>query len=497
MTPGGFIPWRDDCLLPEESVYSAFSKIAWFQAITPARYLARLRGKCATQPVNFYLTKEWTLLLQSHEMMPDIQGRPMQGWISTLSTREEDDLPIVWRSKTLRVCDLCLREGVHLRIHQDLAVHLCPVHLTPLREKCKHCSRLLPLLAWPRTQPFCCGHCGKPLTLSQVFGLPRTLHQQREVQLATEQLMASVLKVRQMVESCFKSDIAAPSSLAALRINCIQFESARRYVAAHPAIRRCDWPSVKVATESFSIKQPQGRHEDVDTGDAISQLELQIAAAHVVTWFLHRARRTHTQCLDAPFQMFGTGFNVDLQDPNDILDCCPVALGFWFWRLSLFSRITSYFTEKHLHDRVSLDRTRVLVHYKTLRSHLQYCLYVTHQVLHVGAKRLDKATRLRALEGVEWSSANEFFVGRLGSAVAPSRLVRFELQGRWMDVPCYRNAAHASRVRRRLTKLSARTISNAGDAVDPGDGIPSDGLPSRFPFTLMRFERFLLEHRVR
>lgn len=72
MTSGRFIPWRDDCLLPEESVYSVFSKVAWFQAMPPAKYLAILQRRRHVTSFDLEPTAKWLSSLQDHEMMPKI-----------------------------------------------------------------------------------------------------------------------------------------------------------------------------------------------------------------------------------------------------------------------------------------------------------------------------------------------------------------------------------------------------------------------------------------
>lgn len=493
MTSGRFIPWRDDCLLPEESVYSVFSKVAWFQAMPPAKYLAILQRRRHVTSIDLEPTAKWLSSLQDHEMMPKIQRQCFPSSIKALSAHELLETPADWRSQTLRVCDQCLVNGVHLKLHQDIAIHLCPAHLTPLREACRHCSGYLPLWYGTRTEAFCCSLCGKPLVDSRTFGMPRAENQRHAVRLAAKQVMASVLQVRRMLVPYARSATAMPKYVSPLDMGVVRLESVCTSVGAHPALRRLHWPRVKVTTDTIlqtaSATSRFGR-EDLSVGRRGTLGELQMATSCVITWFLRKKGRSHTQCLDAPLRMFGADFGLDVRNPEDILDCCPVAVGFWLWRLSNCRRFEHYLRKPAPPDETQADRDHALVRYKMMKSHLQYCLHVVQQ-LHADRRYLDKADKLRILRLVKASSMNDFRFELSPSSRVSTRLVRFEMEWDWMDAPCEGYAGYARRIRRQ-SKNSLHTSAVLGEQpVEVQDCAPCDRLPHRLPFTPMRLEGFL------
>lgn len=65
---------------------------------------------------------------------------------------------------TLRWCDRCAREGVHLTAFQIRVRRSCPVHHTPLEDRCPQCSHEIPFRLRPDVfrAPFACPSCGTP-----------------------------------------------------------------------------------------------------------------------------------------------------------------------------------------------------------------------------------------------------------------------------------------------------------------------------------------------
>jgi hypothetical protein len=65
---------------------------------------------------------------------------------------------------TLRWCAQCAREGTHLTLFQYRSLDVCPVHDTPLRQRCEQCGATIPyrLRAELFRSPFSCPSCARP-----------------------------------------------------------------------------------------------------------------------------------------------------------------------------------------------------------------------------------------------------------------------------------------------------------------------------------------------
>lgn len=478
-----FVPWRDDCILPEESMYSVFSKVAWFQALTPAKYWRDcrlpIRRWYPVLALDLSEKQGWTAWLNNEPIMPRVQGCQLRVWMNHLAAQQAQEIPDSWHSRDLRVCDRCLNEGVHLRLHQHMGLSRCHVHGTLLRNHCKHCGKILQLLYGTKTEAFCCSHCTKPLASQPVFGQPRPEAQRQRVEKATEQVRLPLRALRKLGDHIDAS--RGCDLLWAVSMKCVLLECIHLHIPAHPALRRGRWPNAAITTEALGAGPPTQPSPEVEAAFGRgTSLELQIAACQVAHWFLLTKGEQHAQCLDVPTGMFGASFDPKVKRPEDLLTCCPVAVGFWFWRLSFGHSINVEAADRQDFIESNPNHHTVLILYKALKSHLQYCLYVAMQILANESTRLSSYYLLRGLYELKGTSFRSF---RFVPWEFPAMLIRFDIEGDWWNTPCNGNAPYEIRLR--------RTLHNSPVAAPHDHGVQDSSLSPKAPFVCMRFDRFL------
>ena len=113
------VPWRDDCVLPEESLYSHVSKLAWYRAQSPVAYLQRFHEIGQRSPKLNLLETRWISALRRVDTVALVQGKSVREHLEDVASAEEQEIPRLARSPYLRVCSSCLHEGIHLRVHQN------------------------------------------------------------------------------------------------------------------------------------------------------------------------------------------------------------------------------------------------------------------------------------------------------------------------------------------------------------------------------------------
>lgn len=127
-----FVPWLDDALLSEESCYSVICKAAWFTGHTPASFVAQCRTPDGEEKVNerslCIAFADWYHELPNARVQPWVHGKSMVEHLYDRNVAEARLFTKSWRSPWLRICIKCIERGVHLSLHQHLAVHRCPVH---------------------------------------------------------------------------------------------------------------------------------------------------------------------------------------------------------------------------------------------------------------------------------------------------------------------------------------------------------------------------------
>lgn len=360
-----FFPWRDDLLLPEESVYSVWNKICWFAVDTPIAVIraSRCRGPTVVpRTIDYNAASKWLDLIASGSVLPTVQGRGAQDYLLQTAIRDTEVVPAHWRSRRLRFCPECIQHGMHLRLHQHLALDRCPFHKTMLLRHCPHCGAELPYTSVHRQPAFGCAACRRSFLPYDGSGLAPSSWTKYYVRQACEDLYVWLHRVRNapvlisgldgryakdgehlydLTAAALHLEAAAQKALhrpAALRTNCLH--GARIEEVPLPTSLTIDRnlsPKKLHALRYAQTRLP--RH-----GAAIalrryvdSTLSIYVAAMQrVVQRFLRTYQRGHYVCLNAPLliqgelsrQTYWRGSPMH----RELFECCPVGLGFWAWR---------------------------------------------------------------------------------------------------------------------------------------------------------------------
>ncbi|KRD79739.1 hypothetical protein ASE43_02230 [Lysobacter sp. Root983] len=412
------------------------SKVVWFQGLTPPQYVNACSSGHRVAAVNWEEPEHWLHRLCNPSLMPNVQGMSLKTWIAQAQALESRDLPGDWRSSLLRVCPRCLAAGIHLRVHQHLALTTCHLHGIALRTICHHCRWPLSKQFLGRTPAFCCATCCKPLTAGDVFGQPRPPSQRHKVADATARLMPSLRILERFMAPSEEGD-----SPWGLRVDAVCIEAEQNRL--HHAVRRRLGPQAQVTTEpapAGAVPGPAG--EECESFE-----EYRAAAAHVARWFLRTRGPVHSRCLDGPYVLMGENLTRPWVGHDRFLRCCPVAIGFWCWRQTLGLGIERYAARTD--PPMSIDRTVVLALYKALKSHLQYCLYVAQEVTSQRASQWQQSRRVQALVGLTRTSFRDLRLDWRRPWCASTRLIRFRLLDEGVGDRC-----KVKRVRRVVGRVS-------------------------------------------
>lgn len=118
-----------------------------------------------------------------------------------------------------------------------------------------------------------------------------------------------------------------------------------------------------------SMHSPRRRFESAVGSAEVDRIHASLR--RVTSMFLRRTSSSHSQCLDTPaatYALYGTSHKLH----DELLQCCPVALGFWLWRKAASK--DPFFRRVLLLPNLRLaDIDRIL--FATSRSHLHYCIY--------------------------------------------------------------------------------------------------------------------------
>ncbi|MGB8420290.1 hypothetical protein [Paraburkholderia sp.] len=159
-TPGLWC-WRDDWQAPGQS---AFALLAKFQ---------RLNALSCTAIADYFGHREGRRSVPRDIDLRDVRQFDVRRLTDVLRLPLEDiaraftmpsHLAGVIAAPTLRWCERCAREGMHLTAFQMRARRLCPVHHTALEDRCPRCGLEIPFRLRPdvfRT-PFACPSCATP-----------------------------------------------------------------------------------------------------------------------------------------------------------------------------------------------------------------------------------------------------------------------------------------------------------------------------------------------
>lgn len=479
------VPWRDDCLLPQESVYSCFSKIAWFQAMTPAQYLRNCRTDTVkAQVVRLDAYPAWRLALRNTAVMPMVAGNTLLQWLDHLVEQEQVQIPTLWRSSMLRLCDACLQEGVHLAIHQHMGLSHCPLHHRRLRSVCLYCKEPLGFTLHLRTAAFCCDHCGHRLTASQALFAPRRPSHSAHVQEQLDELASSLRWLEERVPAHWARWLSVRGSIDdSACVPHLGLEALCRTGKPHRAIRRLASSDTSISLHPVVATEPA-------TQQALwfDRAQFGQAAYYVRSWFLRERGRSHAHCLDAPVHMYGESLQTDASAPEDLFACCPVAIAFWFWRQSVADQLR-YLPEPAAGRPRAEHRDGLLLAYKTLKTQLTHAMLVARQMSDGHQSRLvSRAGRLTELSGLVDLTYRDFFTGQSTSGAITGELLHLRLAPSFSKWQCRGSRAYVRRLRRRLAALRALVDSHAEAWMELTDDRRSQ-LPTTASHRVMRADR--------
>lgn len=401
------LPWRDDCVLPEESLYSHVSKLAWFRVESPVAFLQRFHDISTRSPKLNLLEERWISALQRTDNTFLVHGKIVREHLEDVASAERQEIPNLARSGSLRICSSCLNEGIHLRLHQNLFLLRCPVHDQMLSHLCPHCGGALSLTLSGRAQAFHCTRCLLPLTDSDKFGEPRTVKQRFAVSSETYRVDGPLQSLSLWMKHCYVHPLSIHHSSQDTAWVDLWLEALCRHTSVPSEVRRTEWPQARLAFRILSpMEDSDGR--GVFVGDMIDPL-----TTSVYRWFLRRRGDSHEACLDAPLRLFYDRYNDDSPHWEDLLECCPVAVGFWIWRRSV-REASHWWIKTQLSDGRPTRAMRRAA-YKAIKSHLQYCLYMAKHLADavprsgadrvIGELRMLPLRRSRDFLGERWSGA--------------------------------------------------------------------------------------------
>lgn len=359
-----YAPWRIDSELPWESAYSLFSKASWWQAVEPCDFLRRCtagslaQSRRGTRQVTFGMASFWRSNLQCREMLPITR----QGDLLDSLIRAEADLDAgvgsIWQSHELRRCPLCIEKGVHLWIHQHTAVARCPVHLAPLLSTCTRCGNPMRQVYLLGQAPFSCV-CGQSLlgkagcrdvcALKEFACYPGIADDAHGwLALLNAQGMTvpggGAWQLAHFARLCTVAlhHCSIPECLRGERIRGV--ECRLKTVDVHDgALANVTGEDAEVAQSLWQALRETDRagacdlrQADVSAGfcGQMEPLTDLVATAFRRVGMAHLATSSHHPCMDLPKLICGESLpQVDHPAFNELVHCCPVAVGFWLWRM--------------------------------------------------------------------------------------------------------------------------------------------------------------------
>lgn len=418
-----YSPWRDDSMVPGESVYSLWNKISWYGVAQPIYLLWECRSpsdRLVTYPheVNFGNADCLLGNIEHSDPLPMLGGTLPCVRLRQINDGWRRDVPARWRCESLRFCPECIASGVHLNLHQHLGLSVCPVHDAILRTRCPRCHFTIPYSCKTGQRAFSCPRCGFVFLGEGMieFSFPPNVRQlyvnaddKFRAWLPSLATLPSVSLGRMSSHwfcGCPASHLDPRNAeLQVLRSNAgrqPRYEvgtRSTRVVAELVRFRDLAQARGKVYGSGVVVGAFRRRVKydrtlsacelscvaDRDQADALVAMCTcyHMTLLRVTEAFLRRVMRDHVCCLFRPDLVAGA----DAIPPNDmpraVLDCCSVALGFWLWRkrsakwlLRLIDAPGQFF------ETLGVRRTDVcldLVLYALERSHLHACILVASE----------------------------------------------------------------------------------------------------------------------
>jgi hypothetical protein len=456
-----YVPWLDSALLPEESEYSVVNKAAWFLSMPPSVFLrvCKLPQKLTRldpHTLSLFESKKIIELCRTNEhLTPVIYGIPMYQYLASVLRDNKHELIRDWYAKSLRVCPKCIAMGVHLSIHQHLAIDKCPVHLVFLQSTCSRCGMPLSKKEQGKQLAFCCEHCRAPLLNNDLIELYHTDEFRHSVKACIQQFKEWKLRalIDQQVDCGVGRVMPYYDDFSPWCRQAIQLSAAVPSVQTPSWVRHVCIDGVDIEYKTLNLntnwglalqrgisgnipdsieKLPYFASAEKSTNNALESAQhkicrgrFRLALRRVTSIFLSRHGSKHPDCLNTPREMFGKNITWN-HGPEDILLCCPIAVGFWMWRNS--SVDTYYWI---LNERMNFEFTRAreanidLLLYAIARSHLHYCISLVKQCI-------DKAMESESFQLDQAISPID--VGMIGNTWSPLYFERLQFYNQYIDI---------------------------------------------------------------
>ncbi len=361
-----FVPWRDDALLPSESAYALLNKVSWFAGLGPAALLRACRHQkhAAVSPREVdFRTSLWTRYLEDTSKLPEILGMSALQAIEASDQAMRREVPLYWMSPYLRMCKRCISAGIHLRIHQHLAVARCPLHGCSLEVTCRACGSLLPFASGSNAA-FTCPCCNQSLLSSvglryrfpekfkkKVAAVCRDvgkwlvllnagLHRRWEghcVEVRAGHALGRIDDRSLLLAGIRNSSRRAPAwmenpSNVFAGISIARIVPVSRSLATSMQIGRnvTQW----VVKQGDPKARESQRCRDFWSPLVESEPEERYLQAfrRVAARFIRSIQHRHGECLDSATLISNVTGSHREEISAAMLLCCPVALGYWLWR---------------------------------------------------------------------------------------------------------------------------------------------------------------------
>lgn len=495
-----FVPWCDQTLIREESIYAVLNKLAWFVAKPCALYIRHIRqsysGMVAHHPATLRYSGEmaWLRFVKQTPLVPSLQGLTLRDYLSVIEHLTKKETPLRWRSQWLRFCPECMASGVHLRLHQHMAVEKCPVHQITLQTTCVHCEHRLRYES-SKEEPFCCPSCGRSLLRDGMIETQHTNEFLMEVSKRVQDALVWLgpantdLEILTGVRVIHIDESHPLQAVGAKYILLEALCSARNHRPEW--LRRAVLDSFSASFRALDYSSPFHWSHDSRGEEALLQWEAPVRSAtsyrdshadpelrwtldlsgryrsacrRVMQIFINRYRRRHPACLDTPYRMFGEKLEEDERNPDELLECCPVAIGFWLWRKtcsSIHGSIGEFERVERWRFLVGLpDSTCDLLFYTLVRSHLHYCVFVADECVRgwkeSGATVGDSIEPILAIARSDaiWSCNDfDYHHPRMLVANGSIHFVKFDATQVFLTRKCPGAVAYQERLRRQLRNV--------------------------------------------
>lgn len=419
LTDAPFTPWRDDSFLEQESLYALWNKVSWFAAVRPVALLRACRsaGKVASaspKVIDYASPQKWVRYTENCAALPLVHGHKVDDLVRRIDTVTREEVAAAWAAPSLRICDTCIADGIHLRIHQHLAVSYCPLHSKLLRDTCSSCGAALRYCS-EKNKAFRCAACGNSLLAGDMIRFALSLEDRRvfakiheeacrwlrylESGIYREHLGYQVigpsddwmpyLDVRSLLlEALARAFPQRPSWLArpAAPVGGVSLASVRARTSVVPK----SFALGAAVSESIANRlDPPASAGSVASGprmereDRLLIAHYQQALQRVANQFHRVIADAHQTCLNVPL-LIESGDREDGTFDFAIFSCCPVALGYWLWRKrsgAFFIELVNYgLPGFRRHGLLGVEWKDDLLLYSAERSHLHACLRAANEM---------------------------------------------------------------------------------------------------------------------